>query len=82
MRALASATKLVPYDSALFVLTDKGAGDPQRLPLALRVLVEKRLKVSYLTNNIDAKVCVSQWRRVVKNRFPPLPSHKVCLAMR
>ncbi|XP_045783597.1 uncharacterized protein LOC123879740 [Maniola jurtina] len=45
MRALASAAKLVPYDSALFVVTDKGAGDPQRLPLALRALVEKRLKV-------------------------------------
>lgn len=46
MRALASAAKLVPYDSALFVITDKGAGDPQRLPLALRALVEKRLKVN------------------------------------
>ncbi|CAH0731111.1 unnamed protein product, partial [Brenthis ino] len=45
MRALAAAAKLVPYDSALFVVTDKGAGDPQRLPLALRALVEKRLKV-------------------------------------
>ncbi|XP_028159175.1 uncharacterized protein LOC114351977 isoform X1 [Ostrinia furnacalis] len=45
MRALASAAKLVPYDSALFVVTDKGAGDPQRLPLALRALIEKRLKV-------------------------------------
>ncbi|XP_064076147.1 uncharacterized protein LOC113404300 [Vanessa tameamea] len=45
MRALASAAKLVPYDSALFVVTDKGAGDSQRLPLALRALVEKRLKV-------------------------------------
>ncbi|CAG9790557.1 unnamed protein product [Diatraea saccharalis] len=45
MRALASAAKLVPYDSALFVVTDRGAADPQRLPLALRVLVEKRLKV-------------------------------------
>ncbi|KAJ0169255.1 hypothetical protein K1T71_015139 [Dendrolimus kikuchii] len=45
MRALASAAKLVPYDSALFVITDKGAADPQRLPLALRTLVEKRLKV-------------------------------------
>ncbi|XP_061381695.1 uncharacterized protein LOC116778540 isoform X2 [Danaus plexippus] len=45
MRALASAAKLVPYDSALFLVTDKGAGDPQRLPLALRALVEKRLKV-------------------------------------
>ncbi|CAH0404015.1 unnamed protein product [Chilo suppressalis] len=45
MRALASAAKLVPYDSALFVLTDRGAADPQRLPLALRALVEKRLKV-------------------------------------
>ncbi|XP_053622615.1 uncharacterized protein LOC128682111 isoform X2 [Plodia interpunctella] len=45
MRALTSAAKLVPYDSALFVVTDKGAGDSQRLPLALRALVEKRLKV-------------------------------------
>lgn len=45
MRALTSAAKLVPYDSALFIITDKGAGDPQRLPLALRTLVEKRLKV-------------------------------------
>ncbi|KAI5639337.1 hypothetical protein NE865_08197 [Phthorimaea operculella] len=45
MRALTSAAKLVPYDSALFVVTDKGAGDPQKLPLALRALVEKRLKV-------------------------------------
>ncbi|CAH2083473.1 unnamed protein product [Euphydryas editha] len=45
MRALASAAKLVPYDSALFVVTDKGPGDPQRLPLALKALVEKRLKV-------------------------------------
>ncbi|KAF9416896.1 hypothetical protein HW555_005899 [Spodoptera exigua] len=45
MRALATAAKLVPYDSALFVITDKGPGDPQRLPLALRALVEKRLKV-------------------------------------
>ncbi|XP_037296528.1 uncharacterized protein LOC115453643 [Manduca sexta] len=45
MRALASAAKLVPYDSALFVVTDKGPGDLQRLPLALRTLVEKRLKV-------------------------------------
>ncbi|XP_045456328.1 uncharacterized protein LOC123666170 [Melitaea cinxia] len=45
MRAIASAAKLVPYDSALFVVTDKGPGDPQRLPLALRALVEKRLKV-------------------------------------
>ncbi|XP_026325677.1 uncharacterized protein LOC113234551 isoform X2 [Hyposmocoma kahamanoa] len=45
MRALASAAKLVPYDSALFVVTDKGPGDSQRLPLALRALVEKRLKV-------------------------------------
>ncbi|XP_072946853.1 uncharacterized protein [Epargyreus clarus] len=45
MRALTSAAKLVPYDSALFVVTDKGAGDPQRMPLALRALVEKRLKV-------------------------------------
>ncbi|XP_063899331.1 uncharacterized protein LOC110378641 isoform X1 [Helicoverpa armigera] len=45
MRALATAAKLVPYDSALFVVTDKGPGDPQRLPLALRALVEKRLKV-------------------------------------
>ncbi|XP_026747956.1 uncharacterized protein LOC113508944 [Trichoplusia ni] len=45
MRALATAAKLVPYDSALFIITDKGAGDPQRLPLALRALVEKRLKV-------------------------------------
>ncbi|XP_073966310.1 uncharacterized protein isoform X2 [Choristoneura fumiferana] len=51
MRALASATKLVPYDSALFLLTDKGAGDPQRLPLALRVLVEKRLKVYTVWTN-------------------------------
>ncbi|XP_050556879.1 uncharacterized protein LOC118281273 isoform X2 [Spodoptera frugiperda] len=45
MRALATAAKLVPYDSALFIITDKGPGDPQRLPLALRALVEKRLKV-------------------------------------
>ncbi|KAJ2941713.1 hypothetical protein O0L34_g10521 [Tuta absoluta] len=45
MRALTSAAKLVPYDSALFVVTDKGAGDAQKLPLALRALVEKRLKV-------------------------------------
>ncbi|KAJ8706604.1 hypothetical protein PYW07_012682 [Mythimna separata] len=45
MRALATAAKLVPYDSALFLVTDKGPGDPQRLPLALRALVEKRLKV-------------------------------------
>ncbi|CAK1549493.1 unnamed protein product [Leptosia nina] len=45
MRALASAAKLVPYDSALFLVTDKAPGDPQRLPLALRALVEKRLKV-------------------------------------
>ena len=47
MRALATAAKLVPYDSALFVITDKRPGDPQRLPLALRALVEKRLKVSW-----------------------------------
>ncbi|XP_041983872.1 uncharacterized protein LOC121736616 isoform X2 [Aricia agestis] len=45
MRALTFAAKLVPYDSALFLITDKGAGDPQRLPLALRALIEKRLKV-------------------------------------
>lgn len=45
MRALSTAAKLVPYDSALFIITDKGPGDPQRLPLALRALVEKRLKV-------------------------------------
>ncbi|CAH2065149.1 unnamed protein product, partial [Iphiclides podalirius] len=45
MRALGSAAKLVPYDSALFIITDKRAGDPQKLPLALRALVEKRLKV-------------------------------------
>ncbi|CAG4999992.1 unnamed protein product [Parnassius apollo] len=45
MRALASAAKLVPYDSALFVITDRGVGDPQKLPLALRALIEKRLKV-------------------------------------
>ncbi|XP_068627104.1 uncharacterized protein [Battus philenor] len=45
MKALASAAKLVPYDSALFLITDKEAGDPQKLPLALRALIEKRLKV-------------------------------------
>ncbi|XP_038220414.1 uncharacterized protein LOC119838515 [Zerene cesonia] len=45
MRALASAAKLVPYDSALFLVTDRAPGDAQRLPLALRALVEKRLKV-------------------------------------
>lgn len=45
MRALATAAKLVPYDSALFLVTDKGPGDPQKLPLALRALVGKRLKV-------------------------------------
>ncbi|CAH4033132.1 unnamed protein product [Pieris brassicae] len=45
MRSLVSATKLVPYDSALFLVTDKAPGDAQRLPLALRALVEKRLKV-------------------------------------
>ncbi|XP_049884072.1 uncharacterized protein LOC126379383 isoform X2 [Pectinophora gossypiella] len=45
MKALTSAAKLVPYDSALFIITDRGAVDNQRLPLALRALVEKRLKV-------------------------------------
>ncbi|KPJ00501.1 hypothetical protein RR46_07091 [Papilio xuthus] len=45
LRALASAAKLVPYDSALFLITDKEVGDPLKLPLALRALVEKRLKV-------------------------------------
>ncbi|XP_045509262.1 uncharacterized protein LOC123704813 [Colias croceus] len=45
MRALTSAAKLVPYDSALFLVTDRAPGDAQRLPLALRALVEKRLKV-------------------------------------
>ncbi|XP_028035008.1 uncharacterized protein LOC114246601 [Bombyx mandarina] len=53
MRALASAAKLVPYDSALFVITDKGAGDPQRLALALRTLVDKRLKVYTIWTNPD-----------------------------
>ncbi|VVC90780.1 unnamed protein product [Leptidea sinapis] len=51
MKALASATKLVPYDSALFLMTDREPGDPQRLPLALRALVEKRLKVYTIWTN-------------------------------
>ncbi|XP_075989759.1 uncharacterized protein LOC142985454 isoform X2 [Anticarsia gemmatalis] len=45
MRALIGGAKLVPYDSALFVITDGAAGDAHRLPLALRAVVEKRLKV-------------------------------------
>lgn len=45
MRALTGAAKLVPYDSALFVITDEGPGDVNRLQLALRAVVEKRLKV-------------------------------------
>ncbi|XP_061727000.1 uncharacterized protein LOC133532395 isoform X1 [Cydia pomonella] len=51
MQALISATKLVPYDSALFVLTDRAPGDLQRLPLAVRALVEKRLKVYTIWTN-------------------------------
>ncbi|XP_048002906.1 uncharacterized protein LOC125239382 isoform X2 [Leguminivora glycinivorella] len=51
MQALIQATKLVPYDSALFVLTDKAPGDLQRLPLAVRALVEKRLKVYTIWTN-------------------------------
>lgn len=47
MKALASASKLVPYDSALFLITDEGPADNQGLPLTLRSLVEKRLKVSW-----------------------------------
>ncbi|XP_063545150.1 uncharacterized protein LOC134753253 isoform X1 [Cydia strobilella] len=51
MQALISATKLVPYDSALFVLTDRAPGDLHRLPLAVRALVEKRLKVYTIWTN-------------------------------
>ncbi|KAL4712779.1 hypothetical protein ACJJTC_019431 [Scirpophaga incertulas] len=53
MRALASAAKLVPYDSALFVVTDRGPADLQRLPLALRALVQKRLKVYTIWTDPD-----------------------------
>ncbi|CAB3258259.1 unnamed protein product [Arctia plantaginis] len=51
MRALTGAAKLVPYDSALFVITDEGPGDMNRLQLALRAVVEKRLKVYTLWTN-------------------------------
>ncbi|KAG7306609.1 hypothetical protein JYU34_007979 [Plutella xylostella] len=45
MQALTLSSKLVPFDSALFIITDRGPADPQRGPLAVRALVEKRLKV-------------------------------------
>lgn len=81
MRALTGAAKLVPYDSALFVFTDEGAGDPQRLPLALRAVIEKRLKVFTLwTNpnfaaveNEDGLQALQNISRHTEGEFVPYP---------
>lgn len=57
IRAIISSSKVVPYDSALFVFTDKGSSGSKKLSLALKALVEKRLKVYtiWTAPNYDAK---------------------------
>ncbi|GBP41893.1 hypothetical protein EVAR_86864_1 [Eumeta japonica] len=72
MQALAAAAALVPYDSALFVVTDAPAADAHRLPSALKALVEKRLKVytiwtDPLVNAPETESALADFRKISRH---------------